>query len=101
MEWIDGRTGEADGLHVYTSEVVTGTLIQHRYAETLPRVVEPITTGMSIAGFWKGEETLLCLGNSLEGRWVELGALAGGELQRLTTRLEPRGYTLGRFREGG
>jgi glycogen debranching enzyme len=115
-----------DGLHVYTCDAFAGDLVQHCYEEELSQGVEMITTGISITAFQRAHEVLVCLGNSLdtpvlgpflahhaldvgkryqvarltvvETHWQDLGTIKGSDVQRVTTRLEPRGYALYRFR---
>jgi glycogen debranching enzyme len=118
-------TRETDGLHVYTTARFKTELIQHHYEEDLPDAVETITTGLSLAAMRAGDETLVCLGssldipalgpflahhalasrkryavsylNSLEGKWRDLGAIEGEDLQRIIVRVESHGYALYRF----
>jgi hypothetical protein len=115
-----------DRLHVYTCDTFAGDLVQHYYEEELSQGVETITTGVSVTAFQRAHEVLVCLGNSLdtpvlgpflahhaldmgkryqaarltgvEAHWQDLGTLKGSDVQRVTTRLEPRGYALYRFR---
>jgi hypothetical protein len=89
--------------------------------------VETITTGGRVTAFRRANEVLVCLGNSLdtpvlgpflahhaldvgtryqvarltgvEARWQDLGTIKGSDVQRVTTRLEPHGYALYRFRQ--
>jgi hypothetical protein len=114
------------GCNVYTCDAFTGDLVQHCYEEELSQGVETTTTGVSITAFRRASEVLVCLGNSLDtpvlgpflahytlavgtryrvmrlpssgAHWRDLGTITGADPQRVTTRLEGRGYTLYRFR---
>lgn len=104
---------------------IDGEVIQHRYDEELAHGAEAIATGVSLTTYRRPHEVLICVGNSLEtpvmgpflahhaltarehyrvsrvhgadAGWQDVGVIAGAELQRITVRLEPRGYALYRF----
>jgi hypothetical protein len=116
---------QTDGLHAYLCEKVGGDLQQHVYNEELAHAPETLTTGVSTAAFRRDKEVLVCVGSSLETRalgpflthhtldsgkrykvvrlnsiesdWRHRGVIEGSSLQRITVRLEPRGYALYRF----
>ena len=116
---------ESVGLHAYLCEKVGGEPQQHVYNEELAHAPETLTTGVSTAAFRRDKEVLVCVGsnletralgpflthhtldsgkrykvvrlNSIESDWRHRGVIEGSSLQRITVRLEPRGYALYRF----
>lgn len=118
-------TRQEETLHLYSSDSIGGTCVLHGYAKELPHGVETITTGVSLTAFRRGDEILICVGNSLDAptigpflahhalesderyqvhrltsadsAWRDMGTLDGRELQRVSIRLDAQGYALYRF----
>ncbi len=117
-------TREGDELHAYTPNMFGGGVKQHVYEEVLSDGAETITTGLSTMVLRKGDETLICLGSSLDDPalgpflahhsidahkryrvsfatshdgWSELGVIEGSDLQRIAVRIERQGYALYKF----
>ncbi len=118
---------QPDGLHVYTSQELEGSVIVHQYQEVVNDVPTVLANDVFATCFRQDGEVLVCIGSSLnmptmapfmthkvlhasrryrverlsalDEKWRRMGEMPGTELQRITVRLDAQGYMIYRFTE--